>query len=361
MTHLYQKYLTQLSRCLDWLKGYMTIKYRNHVAKTMLREPYCESHVLLISRASLFRPLSGRVLEMRGVAGECCPRGWSIITEFSPSCVYFSLWACFYRCSGLPRSPRGKQLPHSVPVPSFKDVAKEAGLTVSHISSPEKKYIVDSMSGGAGLIDCDNDGKLDIITVNGSTIERYRQGGDPMITLYHQDANFKFTDITSAGLTRKGWGMGVAVADFDNDGLPDIYVTGFGGNVLYRNLGNCNFEDVTEKAGVRGRLQHGAAWADYDRDGFVDLSFRGTCTSTWIIFPPSAATRRIAASKESWCSAGPGGMIGEWDLLFHNRGDGTFEEVSKKSGMEDSEPLLWIGSDLGRLRQRRLARPVCGQ
>src|SRR5438445_8616779 len=93
----------------------------------------------------------------------------------------------------------------SPPVPWFKDVAKEAGLIVSHISTPEKKYIVESMSGGAGLTDCDNDGKLDIITVNGSTIDRYRQGGDPMITLYHQDADFKFTDITkSAGLTRNG-------------------------------------------------------------------------------------------------------------------------------------------------------------
>ena len=81
-------------------------------------------------------------------------------------------------------------------VPHFQDVAKQAGLTVSHISTPEKKYIVESMSGGAGLIDCDNDGKLDIITVNGSTIDRFRQGGDPMITLYHQDADFKFTDIT---------------------------------------------------------------------------------------------------------------------------------------------------------------------
>ena len=129
----------------------------------------------------------------------------------------------------------------------------------SHRLNPEKKYIVESMSGGAGLIDCDNDGKLDIITVNGSTIDRYRQGGDPMITLtYHQDANFKFTDITSAaGLTRKGWGMGVAVADFDNDGLPDIYVTGFGGNALYRNLGNCKFARCHRKSrSRRRRLQH---------------------------------------------------------------------------------------------------------
>ena len=104
------------------------------------------------------------------------------------------------------------------------------------------------MSGGVGLIDCDNDGKLDIITVNGSTIDRFRQGGDPLITLYHQDPGFKFTDVTqAAGLTGKGWGMGVAVADYDNDGLPDIYATGFEGSALYHNLGNCKFEDVSEK------------------------------------------------------------------------------------------------------------------
>src|SRR5437588_5816258 len=105
-------------------------------------------------------------------------------------------------------------------VPHFEDIAQQAGVTVPHISSPDKKYIVESMSGGVGLIDCDNDGKLDIITVNGSTVERYRKGGDPLITLYHQDSDsrgsdLKFTDITKqAGLTRKGWGMGIAVADF---------------------------------------------------------------------------------------------------------------------------------------------------
>src|SRR5437868_4263363 len=108
-------------------------------------------------------------------------------------------------------------------VPRFEDIAAQAGLTVPHISSPEKKYIVESMSGGAGFIDCDGDGKLDIITAAGSTVDRYKQGGDPMITLYHQDPNLKFSDITkSAGLTRKGWGMGIAVADFDTDGIVDI-------------------------------------------------------------------------------------------------------------------------------------------
>jgi len=219
------------------------------------------------------------------------------------------------------------------------------GLTVSHISTPDKKYIVESMSGGAGLIDCDNDGKLDIITVNGSTIDRFRQGGDPMITLYHQDALFHFTDITaSAGLTRKGWGMGVAVADYDNDGLPDIYVTGFGGNALYHNLGNCRFEDVTDKAGVGvGGFSTGAAWADYDRDGFVDLY-----VSRYVHFdinhlPTFGSDEKNCRFKGILVQCGPWGMIGESDFLFRNRGDGTFEDVTKKAGVEDAHKYYGLG------------------
>ncbi len=95
------------------------------------------------------------------------------------------------------------------PIPRFEDVAKQAGLTVSHISSPEKRYIIESMSGGAGFIDCDNDGKLDIVIANGSSVDRYREGGDLMVTLYHQDEGMKFTDITkSAGLDAKRLGHG---------------------------------------------------------------------------------------------------------------------------------------------------------
>src|SRR5450432_411727 len=225
---------------------------------------------------------------------------------------------------------------HSPPVPQFEDVAEKSGLTVPHISSPEKKYIVESMSGGVGLIDCDNDGKLDIITVNGSTVERYRKGGDPLITLYHQDSDahgidLHFTDITkSAGLTRKGWGMGVAVADFDNDGLQDIYVTGFGGNALYHNLGNCKFEDVTDRAGVAGGgFSTGAAWGDYDRDGNVDLFV------SRYIHTDVATLGEIKTSYKGLVVEAPWGMSGESDFLFHNRGNGTFEEVSKKAGVSD--------------------------
>src|ERR1700704_3872373 len=144
---------------------------------------------------------------------------------------------------GVPPQPP-KSAFSGASVPRFEDIGRTAGLTVPHISSVDKKYIVESMSGGVGFIDCDNDGKLDIVTVNGSSVERYRKnGGDPLVTLYHQDGDLKFSDITlSAGLTRQGWGRGISVTDYDNDGLQDLYVTGYGGNALYRNLGGCKFE-----------------------------------------------------------------------------------------------------------------------
>jgi len=223
------------------------------------------------------------------------------------------------------------------PIPRFEDVTKEAGLSVPHLSTPEKRYIIESMSGGVGFIDCDNDGRLDIITVNGSSVDRYRQGGDPMITLYHQDSNLKFTDITNAaGLTRKGWGMGVAIADFDNDGWQDIYVTGYGGNVLYRNLGNCKFEDVTDKAGVRvGGFSTGASWADYDRDGHVDLFVPRYVYVDINKLPEFGSNDKTCRFRGIPVQCGPWGLLGESDFLFRNRGDGTFEDVSKKAGVDD--------------------------
>src|SRR6266446_3781731 len=205
------------------------------------------------------------------------------------------------------------------PPPVFQDVSTQVGLSVPHISTPDMKYIVESMSGGVGLFDCDNDGRLDIVVVNGSTIDRYRHGGDPMVTLYHQGSDGKFTDITkSAGLTRLGWGMGVAVADFDNDGRLDLYVTGYGGNALYRNLGNCKFEDVTEKAGVRvDGLTTGAAWADYDRDGFVDLFVARYVHVDINKLPEPGSDQHDCRYKGLLVQCGPWGMEGETDFLFH--------------------------------------------
>ncbi len=251
-------------------------------------------------------------------------------------------------------SQKPKEANSEMPLPKFEDIGQKAGLTVSHISSPDKKYIVESMSGGVGLIDCDNDGKLDIIAVNGSTVDRYRNGGDPMITLYRQNSdstvdNVKFTDITkSAGLTRKGWGMGVAVADYDNDGLQDIYVTGYGGNALYHNLGNCKFEDVTDKAGVgAGGFSTGAAWADYDRDGKVDLFVSRYVHVDINDLPQLGNDPRFCRFKGVLVQCGPWGMLGESDLLFHNKGDGTFEEVSKKAGVDDPRHYYGLGATWG--------------
>ena len=230
-------------------------------------------------------------------------------------------------------------------VPKFKDIAQAVGLTVSHISSGEKRYIIESISGGAGLFDCDDDGRLDIVLVNGSTVDRFLKGGDPMVTLYHQELDGKFKDITKqAGLTRPGWGMGVAVGDYDNDGKLDLFVTGYGGNVLYHNLGNCKFEDVTEKAGIRGGgFSTGAAWGDYDRDGNVDL-FVSRYTHVDIAHMPEPGSNKFCLYKGLQVQCGPWGLPGESDLLYHNRGDGTFEEVSQKAGVHNQIGYYGLGA-----------------
>ncbi len=241
-------------------------------------------------------------------------------------------------------SPAKKDRSALPTVPVFKDIAKEVGLTVSHIAAPEAHYVIDSTSGGVGLFDCDNDGRLDIVLINGSTVERLRQGGDPMVTLYHQEPDGTFRDVTKeAGLTRLGWGMGVAVADYDNDGKLDLFVTGYNGNVLYHNLGNCKFEDVTEKAGVRsGGFSTGAAWGDYDRDGNVDL-FVARYSHLDMNNLPQFGSNKFCRFKGILVQCGPWGLEGETDFLYHNRGDGTFEEVSAKAGVHDDIGYYGLG------------------
>jgi hypothetical protein len=234
--------------------------------------------------------------------------------------------------------------PPKVPM-HFRDIAAESGLTTVPHSSSKRRYIVETMGGGGvALFDCDNDGKLDIAVVNDSTIDRYLRGGDPMITLYHQDSDsgeIHFTDVTeSAGLTTRGWGMAIAVGDYDNDGLPDIYVTGYGHNVLYHNLGGCKFEDVTEKAGLRvGGFSTGAAWADYDRDGHLDLFVARYVHADLHHMPPldphATGYRSIIQI--------PDDLPGETDYLFRNRGDGTFEDVSQRAGVNNPRKLHGMG------------------
>ena len=228
----------------------------------------------------------------------------------------------------------------------FREVASEVGVTTVPNTNTDRRYVLETAGGGGiALFDCDNDGKLDLAVVNDSTIEQYRKGGDLMITLYHQDGNgsaLHFTDVTKmAGLTARGWGMGIAVGDYDNDGLPDLYVTGYGHNVLYHNLGNCKFEDVTAKAGVQGGgFSTGAAWADYDRDGKLDL-FVARYVKTDVNHLPDP-TRSFRGYRGVPFEL-PDTMEGESDLLFRNRGDGTFEEVSEKAGVNDPGKLHGMG------------------
>ncbi len=228
----------------------------------------------------------------------------------------------------------------------FRDVASEVGVTTMPNSQTDRRYVLETMGGGGiALFDCDNDGKLDLAVVNDSTIDQYRRGGDLMITLYHQDGDssaIHFTDVTKAsGLTTRGWGMAIAVGDYDNDGLPDLYVTGYGHNVLYHNLGNCKFEDVTAKAGVQGGgFSTGAAWADYDRDGNLDL-FVARYVKTDVNHLPDPA--RSFRGYRGVPFELPDRMEGETDLLFRNRGDGTFEEVSEKAGVNDPGKLHGMG------------------
>jgi enediyne biosynthesis protein E4 len=245
-----------------------------------------------------------------------------------------------------PKGQAGEPVSTAVPPMLFRDVASEVGVTTVPDSRTDRRYVLETIGGGGiALFDCDNDGKLDLAVVNDSTIEQYRKGGDLMITLYRQDGDsnaIHFTDVTGAsGLTARGWGMAIAVGDYDNDGLPDLYVTGYGHNVLYHNLGSCRFEDVTAKAGVQGGgFSTGAAWADYDRDGKLDL-FVARYVKTDVNHLPDPA--RDFRGYRGVPFELPDRMEGETDLLFRNRGDGTFEEVSKRAGVNDPDKLHGMG------------------
>ena len=221
--------------------------------------------------------------------------------------------------------------------PSFVDVAEKVGVTLMNIcGTATKDYIVEVNGNGAGFFDFDNDGDMDLLIANGSTLENYKSGGNLMTALYENDGGGGFSDVTSvAGLARKGWGMGTCVADYDNDGFRDVYVTAYGANVLYRNDGDGSFSDVTENAGVGDpRWSTNCAFGDYDRDGDVDLY-----VANYLTFDEQAVPRR---GESDLCRhmgvdvmCGPRGLTGESDALYSNNGDGTFRDVTAEAGIRD--------------------------
>jgi len=227
----------------------------------------------------------------------------------------------------------------------FLDITKQSGLDkFRHRSgTPEKSTILDAPGSGVALIDYDNDGWLDIYLLNGSTVPAIKgKEAPPRAMLFHNNHDGTFSDVTDkAGVANERWGFGVAVADYDNDGWPDIYVANYGKNRLYHNNHDGTFTDVAEKAGVAlGGWSTGPTWGDYDHDGLLDLFVPG--------YVKYDLDRPVFAGKggvpEGACQfrgvdvfCGPLGLIGEGDHLFHNNGDGTFTDVSVKAGVSDPQ------------------------
>jgi hypothetical protein len=219
------------------------------------------------------------------------------------------------------------------------DVAEQAGVTARNITGEQtKNYILEVNGNGAAFFDYDNDGYMDVLIVNGSTLQNFEHGGDQMVILYRNERNGTFTEVTAkARLLKKGWGMGVCVADYDNDGFQDVYITAFGPNVLYRNNGDGTFTDVTQRAGVGDpRWSTGCAFGDYDRDGHVDLYVANFLTFD-VKKPPGRGPGSRCENRglDVLMMCGPRGSTGEPDTLYRNNGDGTFTDVTRQSGIRD--------------------------
>jgi len=212
---------------------------------------------------------------------------------------------------------------------SFIDVAHDAGLNAKTIFGGEhkNKYLLETTGCGVAFYDYDNDGWLDIFLVNGTRLEGFPAGSEPVNHLFKNNRDGTFTDVTDkAGLRHSGWGQGVCVGDYDNDGNDDLFITYFGKNVLYHNNGNGTFSDVTAKAGVEGGgWSVSTGFLDYDNDGKLDLFV--TRYLNWT----TARSKACGGSMRDYCP--PGEFPAVSNLLYHNRGDGTFDDVSVSSGI----------------------------
>jgi hypothetical protein len=253
--------------------------------------------------------------------------------------------------SGMSRETydaKPKPAPKTIPSPvtgtplgyTFLDVAKESGLHAKTIYGGEHKnrYLLETTGCGVAFYDFDHDDWLDLFLVNGTRLEGFPKGEEPISRLFKNNRDGTFTDITAkSGMTRSGWGQGCCVGDYDNDGLDDLFVSYYGQNILYKNRGDGTFTDVTAKAGLtqsKTRWNSGCAFLDYDRDGHLDLF-----VANYIDFDIKTAPLPEAAGcayKGIQVACGPPGLDGGKNILYRNNGDGTFTDVSQKSGMWDT-------------------------
>lgn len=226
----------------------------------------------------------------------------------------------------------------------FRDITTAAGIAFQHHAAPEKKFIVESMSGGVAVFDYDNDGLPDIYFVDSLTVETAHDPKAARSALYRNRGNGRFEDVTDrSGLAHPGWGMGVCTADQDGDGWQDLYVTALGGNHLYRNRHDGTFEDVTERAGVAvGGWSAGCGFADYDRDGRLDL-FVSRYVRIDLAHLPEFGRDKTCQYRGMAVQCGPRGLPGESDVLFHNDGNGRYTDVSQPAGVSDPRGSFGLG------------------
>lgn len=235
-----------------------------------------------------------------------------------------------------------RPLSASPPAPvRFVDMAAKAGiaLNVTFGGVQTKQYIIETTGTGVAIFDYDNDGWPDIFVVNGTRLESVPGNKAPSNHLFHNNHDGTFTDVTEkAGLAATGWGQGVCVGDYDNDGYEDLFITYYGRNRLYHNNGDGTFKDISEKAGVAGtrtRWGTGCAFVDYDRDGLLDL-----VVANYVDFDLSTAPKPGERVSCLWkgvaVMCGPRGLKPDRNILYRNRGNGIFEDVTIRAHIDQT-------------------------
>ena len=245
----------------------------------------------------------------------------------------------FGQSAGVAKEPASAKAvaPQSSAPTQLVDITPSTGIHFSHMSTPEARYIVESMSGGVALIDYDQDGYPDIYFTTAASVEMGLAGKKAKGALYHNNHDGTFTDVTDkAGIGYPCWAMGAAIGDYNNDGHPDLLVTCFGGVILYRNNGDGTFTDVTKQTGLSGDngWATGASFGDYDGDGWPDL-FVSHYVDFHLNDLPTFGSKKTCQYHDVAVQCGPRGLKGTSDNLYHNRGDGTFEDVSRQAGVDD--------------------------
>jgi hypothetical protein len=255
-------------------------------------------------------------------------------------------WLCASAAASQQADQKKPSSPSSLGV-SFTNIARESGLNVKTIFGGEhkNKYLLETTGCGIAFYDYDHDGWLDIFVVNGWRLEGFPAGSEPTSHLFRNNHDGSFTDVTAkAALAHSGWGQGVCVGDYDNDGWDDLFVTYYGKNVLYHNNGDGTFADVSQKAGVAGkgtRWNTGCAFVDYDRDGHLDLFVANYIDMDLATAPVPESGPCLYQGVMVAC--GPPGLRGGKNILYHNNGDGTFTDVSETAGIFRTSSTYGLG------------------